>query len=227
VIIAIGVDLGKVRDYSAIVITEYTPVRMPEDGGYWLDLGPTPAEKKWITSVPDTLYQVRMLERIALGSSYPDVARRINKICRRLRKEKPGARIHLVMDQTGVGRGPVDIVRELLDPTIRLSAVNFTGTDRCDYAPLHRPEVNMGKAFLVVRLQTTLQKRLLQVPRGQFSTDLIAELASFEVHTSRTGHDTYGAFAVGTHDDLVNALGLSILGSATGDEVKYGPPIYR
>lgn len=226
-VICMGVDLGKVSDPSAVVVTEYTPVRVMENGEYWIDIGPTPEEKKWTKSVPDTLYDVRLLQRIPLGTSYPNVAREINAMCKRLKEGRPFARIHLVVDKTGVGAGPVDILREMLDKSIRLTAVTFTGTDKCDYAPLQRPEASCGKAFMVVRLQTTLQKDLLHLPKGEMITAVVVEMRNFEVRTTITGHDTYGAFKIGTHDDLISALGLSILGTAKGDDVQTGPAIYQ
>lgn len=227
-IICIGVDLGKIRDYAAIVVTEYTPIRVQADGTWWLDIGPPPEEKKWIRTVPDTLYQVRSLRRLQLGTSYPAVGRAINDMCKRLRKKHPEATIYLLMDKTGVGAGPVDIVRELLEPVlkIRLVPCTLTGTDRCEYAPLARTDLSVGKAYMVVRLQAVMQKRLLDVPAGDISRDAIEELKSFEVKTARNGHDTFGAFATGAHDDLITALGLSILGDAHGDRVTYGAPIY-
>lgn len=227
-IISVGVDLGKVRDKSAIVITEYTPVRVQASGAWWVDTGVMPEEKKWTRSVKDTLYTVRMLQSIQLGTSYPDVGRRIAKVCRDLRTQHEAATIHLVLDQTGVGRGPVDIVKELL-PTnlqIKLTAVTLTGTNWCQSAPLHRPDCSCGKAFMVVRLQSIMQKLLLQLPKGPLIAEVVEEMKRFEVRTKLNGHDTYGAFAVGTHDDLVTALGLSVLGSAHLPGVSIGPRIY-
>lgn len=227
-IVAVGVDLGKVRDKSALVVTEYTPVRVQANGTWWVDTGTMPEEKKWTRSVKDTLYTVRMVRSITLGTSYPDVAREIVKICRRLRKEHHAAEVHLVIDQTGVGRAPVDMVREQLDAALRvkLTAVNFTGTSWCQSAPLHRPEVSCGKAYLVVHLQSVMQKLLLQLPKGQLIAEVVEELKAFEVRTALNGHDTYGAFKTGAHDDLVNALGLSVLGSAHLPGVTIGPRLY-
>jgi hypothetical protein len=38
------------------------------------------------------------------------------------------------------------------------------------------------------------------------------ELVNYEIKVSEGGMDVYGAFRVGTHDDLVTALGLAVQG---------------
>lgn len=49
---------------------------------------------------------------------------------------------------------------------------------------------------------------------------MLEELKVYEIRIDTDGHDSYGAFRVGRHDDLVTALGLSCLGSrVTGQEL--------
>ena len=36
------------------------------------------------------------------------------------------------------------------------------------------------------------------------------ELLDYEIRVSEDGHDSYGAFKTGKHDDLVTALGLAV-----------------
>src|SRR5207249_8948868 len=43
-------------------------------------------------------------------------------------------------------------------------------------------------------------------PEAQTMTD---ELLDYEIRVDKNANDTYGAFRVGTHDDLVTALGLA------------------
>jgi hypothetical protein len=38
---------------------------------------------------------------------------------------------------------------------------------------------------------------------------MIEELLNYEIHVSEEGRDQYGAFKIGSHDDLVTALGLA------------------
>jgi len=42
---------------------------------------------------------------------------------------------------------------------------------------------------------------------------LAGELLTYEIKVSENGADTYGAFKVGTHDDLATALGLAVQGN--------------
>lgn len=218
-----GVDLGKVHDPTAICIVEYVPIKIAETGAWWHENDTDPAHD-WTQTQPDTLYLVRSIDRLALGTSYPEISRRIVGMCRKLRGRYAHADIHLLMDNTGVGRGPVDQVRELLDPAILLTGISITGSDKCDPSPLYKPEASCGKAFMVIRAQTVLQKRLLQMPKGPMVHELVSELSTFEVRTSITGYDRYAAFTVGTHDDLVIALCLSILGDAHTQGVRYSTP---
>jgi hypothetical protein len=73
-----------------------------------------------------------------------------------------------------------------------------------------RPEVQLGKAYLVSRLQTLLQSGRLHLPRTAEAETLARELLEFEIRVERDANDRYGAFRVGTHDDLVTALGLAV-----------------
>src|SRR5207247_2867449 len=60
------------------------------------------------------------------------------------------------------------------------------------------------------RLQALFQGNRLHLPPGhpeaQTMTD---ELLDYEICVDKNANDTYGAFRVGTHDDLVTALGLA------------------
>jgi hypothetical protein len=38
---------------------------------------------------------------------------------------------------------------------------------------------------------------------------MVEELLNYKIHVSEEGHDRYGAFKIGIHDDLVTALGLA------------------
>lgn len=40
--------------------------------------------------------------------------------------------------------------------------------------------------------------------------ELAAELRAYELRVDDNANDRYGAFRVGTHDDLVTALGLAV-----------------
>ena len=54
------------------------------------------------------------------------------------------------------------------------------------------------------------------VPRNNLGKVLKRELLDYEIRVSENANDSYGAFKVGTHDDLVTALGLSGAGRPAG-----------
>jgi hypothetical protein len=70
--------------------------------------------------------------------------------------------------------------------------------------------VKLGKAWLVSRMQTLLQGGRIHLPNTQETHDLARELLEYEIRVSEDANDRYGAFKVGTHDDLVTALGLAV-----------------
>ena len=82
-----GVDIGQKRDPTAIAVAE---IEYRDS-----DL---PGRKK------ESHYLVRHLERLPLGTPYPQVSGRIGEICQRL-KNQTGSRPSLFVDATGVGQG--------------------------------------------------------------------------------------------------------------------------
>jgi hypothetical protein len=48
------------------------------------------------------------------------------------------------------------------------------------------------------------------LPDSDEARTLAQELQDYEIRVSEDANDRYGAFKVGTHDDLVTALGLAV-----------------
>ena len=71
-------------------------------------------------------------------------------------------------------------------------------------------EVQLGKCHLVCRLQTLLQTARLHLPRTPEAETLARELLEYEIRVESDANERYGAFPVGTQDDLVTALGLAV-----------------
>jgi hypothetical protein len=149
----------------------------------------------------------RHLERLPLGTPYPRVAERVADIVTGVRA-RAGSYPELYVDATGVGTPIVDTLREAgIDA--RLIAVYINHGDR--RTPVEGgKEVRLGKAFLVSRMQALLQSELLHLPRTPEAEVLAEELLDYEIRVSEDANDKYGAFRVGTHDDLVTALGLAV-----------------
>ncbi len=59
--------------------------------------------------------------------------------------------------------------------------------------------------------QMLLQFQRIHLPRGHREADaLVQELLDYEIRVDDKANEKYGAFRVGTHDDLVTALGLAV-----------------
>src|SRR5688572_26843615 len=102
-IFILGLDLGQAGDYTALAVLEQT---WPEPDG-------TMAQ-----------YDVRHLERMPLGISYPDIVKQVSERVWAL--NGMDASMTLVVDQTGVGRPVVDLLRDAALPC-QLVPVMITG----------------------------------------------------------------------------------------------------
>jgi hypothetical protein len=204
-VVVVGVDLGKLADPTAIVVTEHVrPEPVPLSP---LDVmhGVRVSEDR-----PETTFVVRHVERVALGTSYVAVASRVGEVLRGVEREVPHSPVWLVLDAKGVGEPVADLVREGLgDHRAEVSAATITGTDRLE-GGMSSPRVKLGKAWLTARLQALAEQRLIRLPENPEARALSRELADFEAKVSASGH--FGAEArAGSHDDLVIALALSVL----------------
>lgn len=138
---------------------------------------------------------VRHLQRLPLGTPYPQVVEHIAAIIEKL----PNAA--LVADATGVGRAVLDQMREAgLDPV----AVTITGGRRTSYDG-HTWKV--PKKALLRPLVAALEAGRLRVAKGLREAEALQrELQAFQRRITERG---YAAFeGVGEHDDLVIAAAL-------------------
>jgi hypothetical protein len=187
--VMIGCDIGQRVDPTSIAVTE-------------LKILPGGKER----------YQVRFVERLPLQTKYPQVAARITAVVAKLRARDPW----LFLDATGVGLPVVDLVRAALEAEgidCKMTACFFTHGDRLEWVNFKR-EARVGKAFLVSRLQALLQQGAIQWPRTPETEYLATELLNYEIRVDENANDRYGAFKVGSHDDVVTAVGLSVLSDA-------------
>jgi hypothetical protein len=199
--VVVRVDVGQKHDPTAIAVAEYE----------WRQ-NESREEDHWL---------VRHLERLPLGTPYPQVADRLAELVGNIKKRKSEIRepmpwggyglrtvtpsVTIYVDATGVGQPVVD---EMSSRSLSPIAVYFTHGDR--RTEEGRSGVRLGKAWLVSRLQTLLQSRRIHLPNTQETQRLAQELLDYEIRVSEDANDKYGAFKVGTHDDLVTALGLAV-----------------
>ena len=177
----LGLDLGQAADYTALALVERV-------------------------CVPRQLadYHVRGLERLPLGTSYPDVVTHVKEL---LANPAIGGRASLVADATGCGRPVMDMLR---GAGLRPWAVTLTaGTEVTRDNP--KMEIHLPKRDMAATLQVLLQCGRLKMAQGlREAPTLVKELLNFRVKIDlRTANDTYEAWREGDHDDLVFAVGLA------------------
>jgi hypothetical protein len=184
--ITIGVDIGQKRDPTAIAVAEIDRRRK------------SPART-------EDHYLIRHLERLPLGTPYPEAAQWLARVAAGVRNQTNSGPT-LYVDATGVGQPVLDLMRDegVGSPVY---GVYFTHGDR---RTKEGRQIILGKAYLVTRLQTLLQAGRIHLPRTAEAEVLAAELLDYEIHVEPDANDHYGAFRVGTHDDLVTALGLAV-----------------
>lgn len=198
----VGVDIGQKRDATAVAVAELEyREREVRREDHWL---------------------VRHLERLPLGTPYPQVADRLSEIVENVRKQENtvyetdalGGRWRrterpqvsaVYADATGVGQPVVD---ELRARGLPVTACYFTHGDRRTVEG--HTTVKIGKAWLVSRLQALAQSKRIHLPRTPEALAMERELMDYEIRIGPDANDRYGAFKVGSHDDLVTALGLAV-----------------
>jgi len=175
-----GLDLGQASDYTALAILQRT-------------ITTNPREK---------FFAVRHLERFPLGTSYPTICDRVVDLF----DEPPLSNGTLAVDQTGVGRAVVDLIRRARPQAI-IRPITITAGHAVvpDDAGWHIP-----KKELVSVLQVLLQSRRLQVARGlPMAPLLVKELETFRVKITASANETFESWRERDHDDLVLAVAMA------------------
>ncbi len=123
-------------------------------------------------------------------------------------KADTGSAPLLVVDQTGVGRPVVDMLR---DVELKPVAVTITGGDAVTQ---DGGDYRVPKRDLVSVVQILLDSdRLTIAERLKAGAVLTAELGAFKRNISLKGHDSYGndvgSWRENPHDDMVLAVALA------------------
>lgn len=178
-----GLDLGQAQDSTALAVLERTTVPDPV------------AAHRTVHH-----YAVRHLERFPLGTPYPDVCARLKVLF----GPPPLARSALAVDQTGVGRPVVDLLRRArvgacLRPITITAGHKATPDDGGGWC--------VPKKELVGVLQVLLQARRIKVPPAlPEAPTLVQELLAFRVKVTASANETFEAWRERDHDDLVLAV---------------------
>ena len=191
----VGLDLGQSRDFTAIAVLERAELTGEWDAVAF-------GRKK------TTALRLRYLERVSLGTPYPEVVERVKQVTR---SADLAGRCQLIADATGVGRPVMDMLRRAELGSRRLWPVLITGGDTEKMADGY---YRVPKRDLVVGLQVLLQRRELKIAAGlAFGKTLVREMMEMRVKITAAGNEQYGAWREGEHDDLVLAVALGCWGA--------------
>src|SRR5262249_61794589 len=129
-----------------------------------------------------------------------------------LRHSEPLRQAPLVVDQTGVGRAVVDMLRQTACGVIPVTITGGHATTVTGDGSYHVP-----KKELITALQVVMQGRRLQIARSlPDAATLVRELQNFQVKITAAANETFGVWRDGQHDDLVLAGALACWGSEPG-----------
>ena len=155
----VGLDLGQSRDHSALAVVERADLSLDE------------IDHATYERLKERRYRVRFLERVALGTPYPNVVERVRAMVR----TKPLlGQCTLVMDATGVGAPVVDMLR-VAQLGCRIEPVILTGGE---WESRAEGVWCVPKQDLVAGFRVMLEKRELGLPaKLGASRLLVKELA--------------------------------------------------
>jgi hypothetical protein len=184
----IGLDLGQVSDYSALVVLERR--------------GNTPK---------DYTFDCKFLKRWELRTPYPKIVDDTVKIVNNPQlTQNVRDPTFLAIDSTGCGMPIADLFRRAPMKAHLVPVYITGGTDVSRDGDVRR----VPKRILVANTAIALQSGKLQISKKLPLADtLISELQNFKAKISNSGNDTYGAGAdwrENSHDDLVLALALAL-----------------
>ncbi|SRR5260221_2058178 len=216
----LGVDLAQSVDFTAICATEVGErLRAP--------LGVQLRERR-----VETFYRVHDLKRLPHGISYAEQSRLIVQYLVRISELQSAGTIPksvprcLFIDATGLGKPVVDVLEEYLQDEPRTHDVwvyplRFKQGEQYD-----RGNGIIGKTYLISSLQAVLAAERLDLPAKHPMLDVLKrEIADYRIKIdAATGIESLGG--VGSHDDLVTALALSVVDDPLMDMVQVGPVVW-
>jgi hypothetical protein len=183
----LGADLGQSSDPTALCVLEHTHAfREWERGG--------------ADQVEDT-FDVRHLQRLPLGLSYPAV---VQETARLLARPPLVGNCDLIVDETGVGRAVADIF-----DTAGMSPIRVTITSGIDQSFVNG-SWHVPKQVLISTLDARLHTGELRFAKELLEAGAMQEeLKDFRRKVSVAGRYTFEA-RVGKHDDLVLAVAIAL-----------------
>ena len=188
-----GLDVGQSSDFTALAVVERVELTGPWDAVMY-------AHKRMAGM------RLRYLERVALGTPYPEVVERVGRV---VRSGELRGQCNVAVDATGVGRPIVDLLRAGDLGCWILPAVVTGGHSESQSGGYY----HVPKKDLMVGLQVLLQRGGLRIATGMaFGEKLVEEMSQMRVRQTARGHEQFGAWREGEHDDLVFAVALGYWG---------------
>jgi hypothetical protein len=184
--IIMGLDLGEVKDYSALNCLHMTK-QIRTTGGY------------------SRHYACRLLVRWPLHTGYEQIIENVRTIAQNL-----PIRPELVIDATGAGRPVASMFRRAALPIKTFVPVIITGGTKV----MQEPDGywHVAKRELVSSVQSALQSgRLAIAKKLKESKTLIRELQTFRAKINiSTSNESFEAWRAKDHDDMVLSTALAL-----------------
>ncbi|MCX7314362.1 MAG: hypothetical protein NTV56_22290 [Alphaproteobacteria bacterium] len=190
----VGVDLGQSSDPTAIAVLHHRSGVLDTNSEFerHCNIGRKP-------QTPCVRTDVRHLERLPLGMSYPAVVQHVANLLIRA----PLQDAELVIDETGVGRAVGDI---FIDAGMKPQRISITAGTEATWAG--RDRWHVAKTILISTVDAMLHTGTLRFAAALREADAMAEeLKDFRRKLSDAGRATYAA-RTGRHDDLVLAVAI-------------------
>jgi hypothetical protein len=161
------------------------------------------------------LLHLRHLQRIPIGTTYPEVVRQVAELVRS--PELDGC-CELMVDATGVGKNVVDLLRMArLNCTIKPAVVTSGVDEQLGAGYYHVP-----KRDLITGLVVALQSGKLQIARGmENGPALQAEMAGIQVKVTPQGNEQFGSWREGALRRSGVCRGAVVLGREEGLSVRW------
>jgi hypothetical protein len=165
----VGADIGKRSDNTALCIVQrQSAMRGPGD--------PKRSTSGRVPG-PETVFVVREIGRLPLGTRHTVGAYKIASALHDLRVADPTGEIRFLLDVTGVGESIADLIEGYIPNTVKMTRSWFTGAERLDK---RGREWHVGKPWLVSRLTSLLETGRVKLPDTPQSQALVEELRDFE-----------------------------------------------
>lgn len=196
----VGADLGKSVDNTAIAVMHHTVRGTGEDiVDHRLKI-----RREQIIRRFDLVH----LQRLPLGMNYVAQALAIGELMQR--EPLRSARAKLVIDQSGVGAGVVDLMEA---NGLRPMRVQITaGSEQTHEGSVYR----VAKTILISKLEAAMHSKELHVAAALTEAESLRdELRDFQRHVTASGANTWSA-RTGKHDDIVLAVSYGIWWATSG-----------